>query len=220
MPVAEIHYSETGGRVVTADGTEHEADFVVLAVPPSTWSKIAFAPELPGDFRPSMGPAIKVLAPVDAAYWEKEGWSQYGIGDGAIAMTWDGTYHQAPPSEGGPAGLVGFSGAQAALDCLAVPEAEREAFFAAQLDAFFPGYRDHATGKAAFIRWPQDPWTLTGYSVPTLGKVTQIGPRMAQGFGRLRFAGEHASWSFFGYMEGALRSGVRLARSLAEEGGA
>jgi len=214
--VTAIHYTDTGGRVVTADGTIHEADHVVLAVPPSTWGKITFDPPLPEDFRPSMGPAIKVLAPVDTAYWEREGWSQYGVGNGAIAMTWDGTYHQAPLSENGPAALIGFSGGERALECLAVPEGEREAFFSAQLNAYFPGYPEHATAKAAFVRWPQDPWTLAGYSVPHRGEVTRIGPRLAEGFGRLRFAGEHTSWSFFGYMEGALRSGVRLARALAE----
>lgn len=153
----------------------------------------------------------------DRPYWQDGGWSQYGVGVGDGAMVWDGTYRQAV--DAGPAGLIGFSGGDAAETCLAVPPTERQPFFAAQLEGFFPGYGEHRTRDAALVRWPEDPWTLAGYSTPAPGDVTRVGPRLAAGFGSLRFAGEHASWSFFGYMEGGLRSGARLARQLAEENG-
>lgn len=40
---------------------------------------------------------------------------------------------------------------------------------------------------------------------------------LARGIGgRLHFAGEHCCYAFTGWMEGALASGVRLARRLAE----
>ena len=43
---------------------------------------------------------------------------------------------------------------------------------------------------------------------------------MHQSFeGRLHFAGEHTCYAFTGYMEGALRSGLRVAEQLARRDG-
>ena len=58
-----------------------------------------------------------------------------------------------------------------------------------------------------------------GYSFPAPGEVTTVGPLLHKGLGRLHFAGEHTCYAFFGYMEGALQSGVSLARKLARRDG-
>ena len=214
--VHSIEWSIDRVRVVDSKGATHEADHAVLAVPPTVWDRIRFDPELPTSLRPTTGPAVKVLAPVDGPYWSETGWSQYGLSNGAIAMTWDGTYRQ---SDSGPAGLIGFSGANAAEELLGVPADERQAFFARQFEEFFPGYGEHRVADAAFVRWPEDQWTRTGYSCPAPGTVTTVSPQIHDGLSRLHFAGEHASPGFFGYMEGALESGARLARRLAEADG-
>ena len=65
------------------------------------------------------------------------------------------------------------------------------------------------------MNWPRDPWTLTGYSFPGPGQVTSCGPQLAEGLGHLHFAGEHTCYKFVGFMEGALNSGVTVARKLA-----
>jgi len=47
-----------------------------------------------------------------------------------------------------------------------------------------------------------------------------MGPLLQNGIGgRLHFAGEYACYKFAGYMEGALNSGVAVARRLAERDG-
>ena len=51
------------------------------------------------------------------------------------------------------------------------------------------------------------------------GEVTTVGPRLREGLGRLHFAGEHCSYAFMGYMEGALNSGASLAKRLAKRDG-
>ena len=68
--------------------------------------------------------------------------------------------------------------------------------------------------------WPSTPWTLAGYSNPVLGEVTTVGPLLYAGVeNRLHFAGEYTCYKFVGYMEGALNSGVSIARRLAVRDG-
>ena len=65
------------------------------------------------------------------------------------------------------------------------------------------------------MEWPADGWTRCGYSFPAPGEVTRVAPLLRRGIGRIRFAGEHTSSKFPGYMEGALDSGVAVARAIA-----
>jgi monoamine oxidase len=67
--------------------------------------------------------------------------------------------------------------------------------------------------------WPGDRWTMGSYSFPAPGQVTLQGQRLYDGIGRLHFAGEHTSYAFMGYMEGALHSGASVARRLATREG-
>ena len=65
------------------------------------------------------------------------------------------------------------------------------------------------------------PWTKASYSFAAPGEVTTMGPILHKGIeDRLHFAGEHACYKFAGYMEGALTSGLAVARRLALRDGA
>ena len=63
--------------------------------------------------------------------------------------------------------------------------------------------------------WPNKDWTKTGYSCPAVGEVMTKGQFLNGIHGRTLFAGEHTSMAFFGYMEGALQSGLRVASQIA-----
>ena len=59
------------------------------------------------------------------------------------------------------------------------------------------------------------PFIKTGYVSPRIGQIFTIGEKLSKPFhDRLFFAGEHTQMDFFGYMEGALRSGERAAEKL------
>jgi monoamine oxidase len=95
---------------------------------------------------------------------------------------------------------------------------DRERRYLAELERLYPGLRRQVR-QARFLDWSAEPWTQGGYSAPAPGEVTAVGPVLFAGLGRLHFAGEHASPAFHGFMEGALESGVRLARRLAKRDG-
>ncbi len=197
--------------VSLADGTSLETDGVVLAVPPSVWSRIRFNPELPATLRPQMGVAVKYLAAVKRRFWRDARLSPDSFTDGPLSMTWDGTDGQA--GETG-ACLTVYSGGPAAETCRQRWLAEKELAFHGELERLYPKFAENLTGSR-FMDWPGDPWTAAGFSFPAPGQVTTVGPLLRRGLDGLHFAGEHACYKFAGYMEGALNSGVTLARRLA-----
>jgi monoamine oxidase len=107
---------------------------------------------------------------------------------------------------------------RAADQCRLWEPEHREKNFLTALEPMYPGIGKHFT-KGKFMDWPGDPWTRASYSCPSPGQVTTLGPVLHGGLGHLHFAGEHTSYAFGGYMEGALRSGVDVARRLAVRDG-
>jgi monoamine oxidase len=215
-PVTAIQVRERSATVTLGTGERREVDDVVLAVPPSTWARIAFDPPLPAQLRPQMGASIKFLVAVKSRFWREAGQSSEALTDGPIGLTWDNTAGQAGAE--GPACLTAYSGGPHAETILGWPANERAGKYLDLLEGLYPGMRK-AQARTRFVNWVGDPWTRGGYSVPAPGEVTTVGPILHDGLGRLHFAGEHACPAFQGYMEGALQSGARLARRLARRDG-
>jgi monoamine oxidase len=219
-PVASVSRTGSGFVVKTAAGATHECDEVVVAVPPSVWSKILFNPAFPTGLRAQMGCNVKYLSHVKKRFWKDAKLSQYGLAmgdDTRTCMTWEGTDAQ-EDGEGG-ACLTVFSGAGAAQRALSDTPAERDRRFAAELELLFPGYGANLV-KTRFMDWPREQWTAASYSFPAPGQLMSCGATLrkggaAWGVPGLSFAGEHCSPAFVGYMEGALSSGVRVAKEIA-----
>jgi monoamine oxidase len=211
LPVSEVSTRGDGMVVTCRDGREIECDDVILAAPPSTWRKIRFNPAIPEALSPQMGTNLKNLIALKDRFWKKAELAPDSLSDGPISMTWEGTDNQ-PGDEG--ASLHCFSGGPAAEACRAFAKGERDAKYREMLEKWYPTIGESIV-QSRFMDWPGDPWTLAGYSFPAPGQVTTVGPQLRKGIGRLHFAGEHCSYAFVGYMEGALNSGVSLAKRLA-----
>jgi len=211
--VREITVQNDHALVRCADGELHEAEHVVLTAPPSTWHNIRFSPRLPRVLRPQMGTAVKYLGAVKSRFWLKEGAGPDSMTDGMVSMTWDGTDNQGSDAPG--AVLVGFSGGPAAERARRRWARERDEAYLEEVSAIYPGFRGSFV-RGRFMDWPREMWTGAGYSFPAPGQVTTVGPLLREGLGRLHFAGEHTCYKFVGYMEGALNSGVSVAKRITE----
>ena len=209
-PVVSVTVGDQHVMVTTANGNRFTADDVVLTLPPSTWSDLHISPPLPAELHPQMGPAVKYLSAVKRPFWKDSGLAPDSLTDGDIAMTWDGTAGQA----GGGNLLVGFSGGPAADHLRSMVPADREAYCRSFLDRIYPQFQENV-GNVRFMNWPSDQWTRAGYTFFAPRQVTTLGPTLQSGVGRLHFAGEYASLGFPGYMEGALSTGVAVARRIA-----
>jgi monoamine oxidase len=213
LAVRKIDASKTPIVVTCSDGRTIECDDVVLSVPPSVWKRIEITPALPATLAPQMGVNTKFLTRVRGRFWKEQGQAQYALGDGLFSWTWEST-DQLELAEGEAAGLTAFSGGPSAEAARAVPRADRERVFHAAMEALQPGFTEHFEASR-FMDWPGDPWTQAGYSFPAPGQVTTQGPVLREGLRHLHFCGEHTSYAFIGYMEGALSSGAGLAKRLA-----
>src|SRR5688572_14862430 len=201
--------------VVCKDGRTIEVDDVVLAVPPTTWKKIAMNPRLPDMLAPQMGSNVKYLAAVKKRFWKEHKLAPDSLTDTFLSMTWEGTDNQ----EGDEGACINcFSGGPASEKALAFSKDERDAKYKELLNQLYPGFDENFV-RARFMDWPNEQWTGAGYSFPAPGQVTTIGPMLYKGLGKLHFAGEHCSYKFVGYMEGALNSGASLAKRIAMRDG-
>jgi monoamine oxidase len=195
-----------GVTVFTTRGKPLTGSDVIVAIPPTKWRGIAFSPILPKPYNVQFGQNVKYLMNVQSDCWKPDGPDMSS--DGPIDLTWEGT------AEGGPrAGLVAFSGANDAAECRSWHA--RKSMYLRTLATVYPNISESCQ-KGLFMDWPGKKWTLGSYSFPKPGEVTRVGPLLRSGFkGRVHFAGEHTCYAFVGYMEGALRSGLRVAEQIA-----
>jgi len=211
-PVTGISISDSGVSVTTEISTD-TFNFVILAIPPSLWSyRLEIDPPIPPEYVMHMGPVVKFLSSVSERFWLDQRLSPSGM-DERIGETWEGTDNQTL-LDGQGIELTVFAGGDAARAALASPDPA--SWYAERLDVLFPGYSAQGA-TTRFMAWPNEEWTGGGYSCPTPGQVTTIGPFLAQPYHeRLIFAGEHTCPAFYGFMEGALESGCIAAARVCE----
>jgi monoamine oxidase len=196
---------------------EDQADDVILTIPPSVWDTINFDsfPELAKKLArpPKMGANVKYLMEFKTRFWQEFASSPTLSEDGPVDLTWETT--EDDHNNDKDVVMVAFSGSSDAEQCAAWSDAARKENYILALKEPYPGIGDQLQATK-FMNWPNEKWTMASYYFPRLNEVTSWGPFWKAGFeGRLHFAGEHTSYAFMGYMEGALSSGYRLARRLA-----
>ena len=206
-PVKNISIEKNIVTVSTADGKKHTADYIILAVPPSTWSKINITPAIPENSEMQMGIVIKYLSKMESRFWIKDNLSPNGMAQ-ALGITWEGTRNQTL-QKGQEVELTVFSGGDDAQNAL--NSKDKKNYFSKGLSDIYPEFSQNII-EGEFISWPEEEWTNGGYSVPGVNQVCSVGPFLNKAYNeRMFFAGEHTSMAFFGYMEGALESGLKAA---------
>jgi len=191
-----VHLSIPGGTVT--------ADAAVIAVPMAVLRRLPIVPPVPGRQR---------------AAWERSGLAHNAklhmpLNRAAAASavqsvpgrfwTWtaaDATGQVQPV-------LHAFAGTEQGLAALAV--AEGPATWAAQAAALRPEL-DADQARAIITTWNDDVWAGESYTADTLAAAPGDADILAAPAERIHFAGEHTAGHWAGLMEGALRSGERVA---------
>lgn len=209
-----ISLSPQGVKLTTSGGSEIEADEVILAVPPSTWDRIEMEPALPESLRGQgvqMGRNLKYMAGLKERFWLQAKSGPDALMDRLVQSTWEQTAGQEDKPDQVGVCLGCFSGGPEAETISRTAADKIDTLYADTLRDVYPGF-ERAREKGRFMNWPKMEWTRAGYSFPAPGEVTRAGPLLRRGIDRLTFAGEHCSYGFVGYMEGALQSGLEAAK--------
>jgi monoamine oxidase len=214
---------------------EMTADHVVLTIPPTTLRDVALSgiDLLPVQQRAIAGATLgnnaKIFIQVDGRPWIADGLSGTVLTDEAVCGGWDASNTQhgglGPHARaifvGYPGGRPGITlaaryGLSVGDDAGPAPPA-MVADTLSQLEPIFPGVTAawEAGPRLAFVNDGNIDRHLRGaYSNFLVGQYTSFCGGQSLRAGNLHFAGEHTSVAFQGYMEGAVRSGVRAAKEI------
>ena len=194
-----------------------DADHVVLAMPFTLLREVDLSN---GGFRPRKLAAIRELGmgrntKLQLQFGERAWLARRGNGEtrveGSYQVSWD--VSRAQP---GAMGILNFySGgntASAAGD--GAPE-ERAKAALADLERIHPGIGAHWNGRVIRNAWDRNPWSRGSYSLLKPGQYTAFHGSESLPEGRVHFAGEQSSLDWYGYLNGAVESGLRAARDVS-----
>ncbi|WP_410613549.1 flavin monoamine oxidase family protein [Amycolatopsis sp. lyj-109] len=217
-PVRRIDHDDTGVTVTVEDGTAWRAGRVVVTVAPPLAARIAYHPPLPAARdnllqRLPMGSVLKCIAMYPEPFWRAAGLSGAALSlRGPIALTADSS-----PQSGRRGVLIGFVNGATARDLAAHSEADRRTILLGALTRLF-GLP--ARTPVAFVEqnWNEEPFTRGAYSaVFPPGAWTRLGSALRAPVGRIHWAGAETSPRWYGYLDGAVRSGETTADTIARD---
>jgi monoamine oxidase len=216
QPVRSVR--QGGDRVVlTTPDLVVEARDVVITVPPRLVLDIEFDPVLPADrvelcTKAVAGPESKTLVVYDEPFWRADGFSGQTAGPGSVSeVTID-----ASPADAACGVLASFTFGEVATDVDALEEGARHERLLDEL-ARRLGPRAREARHIVETAWWQQEWTR-GCSMAHFppGVLSRLGPLLRQPFGRVHWAGTETSTVSHGAVDGAIRSGERVAAEVLE----
>ncbi|MEY3734508.1 MAG: hypothetical protein RL347_1867 [Actinomycetota bacterium] len=215
-PVTSISVDRAGVRVQTPR-TTHDADHVLIALPPAlAVSSIAFTPSLPDGVREIaegtavwMGQVVKAIAVYDKAFWRTAGWS-------GSAISYRGPFtefhdHSGPDHR--PAAIFAFAAAERFAG--SSPSMIADAFVR-QLQHLFGGQA--ASPLHVYVQdWSREEYTNPARLSPRASTRNFGHPIFQQTMldGRLSWASTETATAYAGHIEGALRAGLDAAERIS-----
>jgi monoamine oxidase len=217
--VRRIVQDGSGVAVETDRHRDFKAGRVIVALPPAMAGRIAYAPILPAlrdqlTQRMPMGWYAKVEAVYPTPFWRSDGLSGQVVSDtGPVRTTFDNT-----PPDGTPGVLMGFIAADDGRVWSQLSASERRN---AALGSFARYFGTAALGPIQYVEkdWTAEEWSRgdpVGLMPP--GVLTQYGPALRPPVGRVHWAGTETAEVWTGYMDGAVRSGERVADEVQAAG--
>jgi len=210
-PVRAI-VQDAAGVVVRADRKEWRAPTAVVAIPPPLTVRIAWDPPLPPGRdllaqRMPMGSVIKWYVAYDRPFWRDRGLNALVVTDRPPAVV----SVDATKDNDGPALLAGFIDTPHSLRFTGRPVEERKEAVLGWLAEYFG---KEAAKPIAYVDqdWPAEAWSRGCYGAsmgPTV--MTSLGRYLREPHGRVHWAGTETSDRWMGYIDGAIRSGERVA---------
>ncbi|BFZ06104.1 hypothetical protein BsWGS_09143 [Bradybaena similaris] len=211
---------QTGSDVIitTSSGAQIKCKHVILTVPLTVQSQIAYSPPLPLSRsqllqRVPMGCVMKAFVYYDKPFWKEAGYcgSSYIIdSDSLICYTLDNC-----PPDGSCYCLVAFIAADNARRAAEMSEADRKYHVTEVLAKVFQSKKALKPIFYEEKNWSGEPFSGGCYFVSMApGVLSTVGRTIREPVGRIFFAGTETATVWVGYMEGAIQSGTRAAKEV------
>lgn len=201
--------------IVKGDGFEFTAKKVVVALPPILAGKINYSPMMPANReqltqRMPMGVVCKTYAIYDKPFWREDGLNGLSAtNEGYTTVTFDNS-----PKDGSQGIMMGFVLGNQAKAFANLSAEERKASI---LDSFVKFYGEKARNPIMYLdhSWAEEEFTRGCYAglMPT-GVWTSVGKALRKPVGNIHWAGTETSDIWNGYIDGAIRSGERVAKEI------
>lgn len=212
-----VHSIKKTQRGYTVQGPNFlvKAKKVVVAMSPPLAARIQYDPILPASRdqlsqRMPMGSIGKAIAVYETPFWRKAGLNGQVFSDqGIVRCTFDNS-----PSDGSFGAIMGFIEADEMRNFDGKSEDEVKA---AVLRDYVRYLGPEASNITEFVlqRWDNEEFSRGGpvaFAPPLV--LTQFGPALRQAVDGIHFAGTETAQYWMGYMDGAIRSGERVAREI------
>lgn len=210
-PVEAIHQDRHRASVHTPTGT-YRCDEVVVAVPPLLADGIDFRPPPPvrrSSQRTGAGCAVKVHLIYPAPLWRRHGLSGWSVNSRGPLLS---TVDDSPPGDDVGV-LTGFVTGREARRFSSLPLPAQRAEVIEQAARLFPQLPPPTSVHVT-------DWVSADYSRGCYaalfgpGDWVRLGPHLTCAHQRVHWAGTETSTEYFGLLEGAIRSGHRVAKDI------
>ncbi len=211
-PVTEVKQTPTGVQVTHANG-QVSGNYAIIATPLPPLRTVRFEPALSAELQQAIaeinyGSHVKVMGQFSQRFWQQQLPQLPIVTDLPLGFVSETTAHQ--PGE--PGILTAYVSGKYGRQLKAMAECDRIQTVLSQIANIYPDSKMSAIATTSFV-WEHDPWARGSYSAYGPGQMTSLWSAVRRPYGRLLFAGEHTD-AYIGYMEGAVRSGQRVAAML------
>ena len=193
-----------------------DADHVVLAIPFTLLRDVDLAN---AGFRARKLRAIRELGmgrntKLQLQFSDRAWNAQRGNGETRVEAAYHVSWEVTRGQPGAPGILNFYSGGATAVKAGDGAPEERARDALAQLEAIHAGIGARWNGRVIRNPWDRYPWSRGSYSLLRPGQYTAFHGIEHLPEGRVRFSGEQSSAEWYGYLNGAVESGLRAAREV------
>ncbi len=144
--------------------------------------------------------------------WRELGFTGFSFTDTIFQNGWDNSQLQI----GDGAGYTIFTGGNASDQLANFSDFEIAAQLMPVLENLFPGITPLQTQKFARYQWASSPFAKASYACFKPGQYTTLEGAQREPSGNIYFAGEHCSFEFQGFMNGAAQTGREAAEAIIQ----
>lgn len=193
------------GAVVLRSGERLTADHLVVTVPLPVLGRMW------SDLPPELGRADYGIGGKVSVQFDRRVWLDYGR-DGSVRTerAWGELWDTTDGQTGDSGVLTALLSSNDGAALVSLPDIGQRVVD--EVERIFPGAKGLA-GERVITDWTDDPFSLGAYVTFGVGQLLAAWPVLRRPHGRMLLAGEHTD-EWCGYMEGALRSGARAARTI------